>query len=121
MCWTNSNCLAEVGRQADEVQPGSVSAALLGWAVAATAAQQTVQVTDVEGSSGPGGQRVARVGPADVGADRAGQAERVTMVGEVVIVGQGGDVLVWRVDQRGAAGPAAYYLGRQGGPLIWVL
>src|SRR5215471_3477619 len=111
----------QVGRQADEVQPGTAVVSGLIRAVAASTAQQTVQVTGVEGRGRPGSKRVTRIGPADVRADRACQAERVAAVGEVVIVAQGRDVVLWRLDQRGAAGPAADHLGREGGPVggVW--
>src|SRR5690348_16074299 len=65
----------QVGRQADEVQSGPAVASARIRAVAASTAQQAVQVTGVEGSGGPGRQRVTRVGPADVSADGARQAE----------------------------------------------
>src|SRR5215468_5772117 len=44
----------QVGRQADEVQPGPAAVSGPIRAVAAPAAQQTVQVTGVEGGGGPG-------------------------------------------------------------------
>src|SRR5262249_17327201 len=50
--------------------------------------QQPVPVGGVEGGGRLGAQRVAGVGPADVGADGAGEAARVVAVGEVVVVGQ---------------------------------
>src|SRR5215471_19461205 len=64
----------QVGRQADEVQSGTAVVSGRIRAVAAPAAQQAVQVTGVEGSGGPGRQRIPRVGPADVSADGACQA-----------------------------------------------
>src|SRR5258707_924032 len=73
------------------------------------------------GGGGLRGQRVARVGPADVGADGASRAARVIAVGEVVVVGQRRGVMVRYLDQRGTAGPAADHLGRQRGPVTGVL
>ena len=99
---------AQVGVQGDELQP---SLSVVGEDPPAT--QQPVPIGDRERGvrSGSWVEGVARVGPADVGADRAAQtADVVVVVAEVVGRGQLGAIGVRALHQRRAAAPPAHHL-----------
>src|SRR5262249_5297004 len=81
--------------------------------------QEAVALADVDRllSARSGLERVARVRPPDVGADRATEAVRVDrLVAEVVRLGQGRIVPLRGQRQRGAARPAADHLRGQPRP-----
>src|SRR6266480_2063860 len=95
----------QAGGQADEVDAGRLAGAVPGSrAVAAAAADEAVEAIYVQGRAGSRlrVQRVTRIGPADVRAERAGHSQRVgVVIAEVVVGGERWVVPVRRLDQRG--------------------